>query len=55
MFRLPNNELIDGTVICSLWAPYAKKHISGKIYLSKNYICFSSKVMPTQVFQLNFV
>lgn len=44
MFRLPNREMLDGDVVCSLWAPYKKKYISGKIYISTNYIAFASKV-----------
>ena len=43
-FRLPNNEMLDGSVVCTMWAPYSKKYIKGKIFLSTNYICFASKV-----------
>jgi hypothetical protein len=44
MFRLPNHEMLDGNVVCSLWAPYNKKYIKGTIYISSNYITFTSKV-----------
>ena len=44
MFRLPNRELLDGNVLCSCWTPYAKRYVSGKIYISLNYICFASKI-----------
>jgi hypothetical protein len=44
MFRLPNRDMLDGTVVCSLWTPYNKKYARGKIYISNNYICFASKV-----------
>ena len=44
-FRLPNGEMLDGNVVCSLWAPYNKRYIRGKIYVSSNYVCFSSKVI----------
>lgn len=44
MFRLPNGEMLDGNVICSIWAPYNKRYIRGKIYVSSNYVCFASKV-----------
>jgi hypothetical protein len=44
MFRLPNRDLLDGTVVCSLWTPYNKKYVRGKMYISSNYICFASKV-----------
>jgi hypothetical protein len=44
-FRLPSKEMLDGDVTCRLWTPYAKKYIKGKIYISKNYICFASKIL----------
>ena len=44
MFRLPNREMLDGNVVCSCWTPYAKRYVSGKIYISGNYICFASKI-----------
>lgn len=43
-FRLPMNEKLDGTLSCTLWAPYNKQHIWGKMYLSNNYICFEIRV-----------
>lgn len=43
-FRLPLNEKLDGTTECSLWLPYSKQHVWGKMYLSSNYICFESQV-----------
>jgi hypothetical protein len=45
LFRLPNAEILDGNVACALWAPYRKRYINGTIYISKNYICFASKVL----------
>ncbi|CAF1039084.1 unnamed protein product [Brachionus calyciflorus] len=48
MFRLQNGEMLDGNVVCSLWAPYNKRYIRGKIYVSPNYVCFASKV-PKEV------
>jgi hypothetical protein len=44
IFRLPCSERLDGNTSCSLWTPYNKKHASGNIYISSNYICFTSKV-----------
>ncbi|RNA31980.1 TBC1 domain family member 9 isoform X2, partial [Brachionus plicatilis] len=44
MFRLANAEMLDGNVICSIWAPYNKRYIRGKIYVSSNYVCFASKI-----------
>lgn len=43
-FRLPSNEKLDGTLPLNLWTPYNKQQVSGKMYLSNNYICFDSKV-----------
>ncbi|KAF7989163.1 hypothetical protein HCN44_007473 [Aphidius gifuensis] len=43
-FRLPSYEKLDGSIDSTLWTPYSKKHIWGKIYLSKNYLCFESRV-----------
>lgn len=43
-FRLPADVKLDGTIPCSLWTPYDKQHVKGKMYLSSNYICFESRV-----------
>ncbi|XP_054160913.1 TBC1 domain family member 9-like [Oppia nitens] len=43
-FRLPSNEKLDGTLPLTLWTPYNKQHVWGKLYLSNNYICFESRV-----------
>ena len=48
LFRLPATEKLDGTQVCSLWTPYHKRYVSGKLYFSNNYICFESKV-PQEV------
>ncbi|XP_077527429.1 TBC1 domain family member 8/9 isoform X2 [Haemaphysalis longicornis] len=44
MFRLPTEERLDGSLECSLWTPYNKQTVRGKLYLSPNYICFESRV-----------
>ncbi|CAG9825643.1 unnamed protein product [Phaedon cochleariae] len=44
MFRLPSTEKLDGSIDCTLLTPYNKKHVSGRIFLSQNYICFESRV-----------
>ncbi|KAF5307076.1 hypothetical protein FQR65_LT07135 [Abscondita terminalis] len=44
MFRLPVNEKLDGSIDCTLMTPYNKKHVSGRLFLSQNYICFESRV-----------
>lgn len=43
-FRLPLTERLDGEVTCSLWTPYNRSNVSGKIYISTNFVCFASKV-----------
>ncbi|XP_011329896.1 TBC1 domain family member 9 isoform X3 [Ooceraea biroi] len=43
-FRLPGNEKLDGSVDATLWTPYNKRYVWGKIYLSQNYLCFDSRV-----------
>lgn len=43
-FRLPGNEKLDGCVDATLWTPYNKRHVWGKIFLSQNYFCFESRV-----------
>nr|XP_023016263.1 TBC1 domain family member 9 [Leptinotarsa decemlineata]XP_023016265.1 TBC1 domain family member 9 [Leptinotarsa decemlineata] len=44
MFRLPSIEKLDGSIDCTLLTPYNKKHVSGRLFLSQNYICFESRV-----------
>ncbi|XP_071853495.1 TBC1 domain family member 9B-like isoform X3 [Apostichopus japonicus] len=43
-FRLPVTERLDGSTPCTLWTPYNKSYANGTLFLSNNYICFSSKV-----------
>ncbi|XP_074093659.1 TBC1 domain family member 8/9 isoform X2 [Cotesia typhae] len=43
-FRLPGNEKLDGSIDATLWTPYNKRHVWGKIFLSQNYLCFESRV-----------
>ncbi|CAF1392144.1 unnamed protein product [Adineta ricciae] len=43
-FRLPTNERLDGEVTCQLWTPYNQSHVSGKLYISTNFVCFASRV-----------
>ena len=44
VFRLPQIEKLDGNIPCTLWTPYNKTHVNGVMYLSRNYICFASRV-----------
>jgi hypothetical protein len=43
-FRLPLYERLDGEVACQLWTPYNRSNVSGKLYISLNFVCFASKV-----------
>lgn len=43
IFRLPSKENLDGMIACSLFTPYDKQSVTGKLYLFDNYICFASK------------
>ncbi|KAM4826775.1 TBC1 domain family member 9B isoform 2-T2 [Thomomys bottae] len=42
-FRLPQDERLDGHTGCTLWTPFNKLHIPGRMFISNNYICFASK------------
>lgn len=44
LFRLPHTEKLDGSIDCTLMTPYNKRHVSGRLFLSQNYICFESRV-----------
>ncbi|XP_038052661.1 TBC1 domain family member 9-like isoform X2 [Patiria miniata] len=44
VFRLPISEKLDGHVPCTLWTPYNKTHVNGILYLSRNYMCFGSRL-----------
>ncbi|KAF3421656.1 hypothetical protein E2986_04563 [Frieseomelitta varia] len=43
-FRLPGIEKLDGSIDATLWTPYNKRYVWGKIFLSQNYLCFESRV-----------
>ncbi|KAM3866703.1 TBC1 domain family member 9B [Diretmus argenteus] len=42
-FRLTQDERLDGHTDCTLWTPFAKMHVIGQLFISNNYICFSSR------------
>ncbi|TRY93970.1 hypothetical protein DNTS_021122 [Danionella cerebrum] len=43
VFRLPQDERLDGHTHCTLWTPFTKTHMPGQMFVSNNYICFSSR------------
>ncbi|KAM6953554.1 TBC1 domain family member 9B [Aplochiton taeniatus] len=43
LFRLTQDERLDGHTDCTLWTPFAKMHIVGQLFVSNNYICFASR------------
>ncbi|KAG7465330.1 hypothetical protein MATL_G00175210 [Megalops atlanticus] len=43
MFRLTQEERLDGHTDCTLWTPFAKMHVVGQMFVSNNYICFASR------------
>jgi hypothetical protein len=45
LFRLPASEKLDGSTAATLWTPYNKRHVWGRMFLSQNYLCFESRVI----------
>ncbi|XP_069749553.1 TBC1 domain family member 8B isoform X2 [Narcine bancroftii] len=43
LFRLPRGENLDDILDCFLWIPFCHAHAFGKMFISNNYICFSSQ------------
>lgn len=44
LFHLPVTEKLDGSTEATLWTPYNKTHVWGRIFISQNYVCFDSRV-----------
>nr|CAD7263370.1 unnamed protein product [Timema shepardi] len=49
LFRLPASEKLDGSTDATLWTPYNKRHVWGRMFLSQNYLCFESRVKLEEV------
>lgn len=50
IFRLPSKEKLDGFIPCTLFTPYNRQSVWGKLYLFDDYVCFTSKAnIPNQV------
>jgi hypothetical protein len=43
-FALPQDERLDGFCDCTLWVPFAKAHVLGKLHISPNFVCFATKI-----------
>ncbi|CAM4618048.1 unnamed protein product [Leuciscus chuanchicus] len=43
LFRLTPDERLDGHTDCTLWTPFTKMHVVGQMFVSNNYICFTSR------------
>ncbi|XP_014674997.1 PREDICTED: TBC1 domain family member 9-like [Priapulus caudatus] len=43
-FKLPSTEKLHGDTECTLWTPYNKQHVWGRMFISPNYICYDSRV-----------
>lgn len=52
VFRLPSKEKLDGFIPCTLFTPYDKQSVWGKLYLFDNYVCFISKVNVSNYFSM---
>uniref|UniRef100_A0A1B6C1U8 Rab-GAP TBC domain-containing protein n=1 Tax=Clastoptera arizonana TaxID=38151 RepID=A0A1B6C1U8_9HEMI len=44
LFHLPAVEKLDGSTEATLWTPYNKTHVWGRMFISQNYLCFDSRV-----------
>lgn len=44
IFRLPASEKLDGSIDCTLWTPYNKRDVWGRLFISQNYLCFDSRI-----------
>eukprot|EP01135_Chromosphaera_perkinsii_P002416 Nk52_evm22s223 gene=Nk52_evmTU22s223 len=47
LFRLPQSEELLSRQTCTLWMPWTRAHVWGRIYISQNFICFMSSEQAT--------
>uniref|UniRef100_A0A8D9AFY2 TBC1 domain family member 9 n=1 Tax=Cacopsylla melanoneura TaxID=428564 RepID=A0A8D9AFY2_9HEMI len=47
LFRLPATEKLDGSISAQLYTPYNRSQVSGRMFISQNYVCFDSKSPST--------
>ena len=52
LFTLPRSEKLHGDCSCSLWLPYEKTSVRGKLYISHNFVCFNRLVQLLTVSDL---
>lgn len=43
-FRLPADEILDGSIKANLWMHSNKRYAHGTMYLSRHFLCFKSDV-----------
>ncbi|KAK2850499.1 hypothetical protein Q7C36_009282 [Tachysurus vachellii] len=42
LFGLPRSEMLKEVMRCSAWTPHARCHTAGNLYITENYLAFSS-------------
>ncbi|KAM9486247.1 TBC1 domain family member 8 [Clarias gariepinus] len=42
LFGLPRSETLKEVMRCSVWTPHARCHTAGNLYVTENYVAFSS-------------
>ena len=54
-FKLPVSEKLDGDTDCMLFTTYNKTYVWGRLYISTNYICYTSRVCHPLRMHVNHV